>query len=365
MSAPVLTEEQAWAEFDRCAEGAARFVWRSGLALIECKRATPHGRWLQHLSERGVSEDQAKRAMRIVRELSEAEFAAAGSQRAALALIASRNRARAPDMGDIDAAVTAGHLTAAEGADLRGRIASGRVNPERLPRILGEAAARASGRVRHPAKFSPEIVAALTLRLPACVPPPARLLDPFAGVGTVHKLAERGYETVGVEIEPEWAQQHPDTIRGDSRSLPFDADDFDIVVTSPAYGNKMARTSPAHILGGPVYDYATQLGRSPSQGSSALHAFGDAYKALHEAVWGECARVLRAGGEMWLNTRDPLQDGRAVPVTAWHLAALRALGFTERGCYVVTTQGMRGGQNTDRQQGETIWRLTLPAQPQR
>ena len=289
MTTPTMTTEQAWAEFDRCAHNAARFTYRMGLALIECKRVTDHGRWLDHLAKRGVSADQAQRAMRIVREMSEAEFAEHGSQRRALEVIASkRDTSRVTD--SIEAAVTAGHLTADLGNDLAARVEAGTVSAERVPRILQEAAARVSGRVRHPAKYSPQIVDALTERLPAAIPPPARILDPFAGVGGIHKLAAVGYSTVGVEIEPEWAAEHPDTICGDSRSLPLDDDSVDAVATSPAYGNKMARRSPALPLGGPVYDYATQLGRSPTAGSSALHAFGDDYCALHREVWAECRR---------------------------------------------------------------------------
>ena len=59
--------------------------------------------------------------------------------------------------------------------------------------------------VRHPAKFS----AAILDRLAELVPPGSRVIDPFAGTGKVHTLADllTGTTTVGVEIEPEWAAE--------------------------------------------------------------------------------------------------------------------------------------------------------------
>ena len=70
---------------------------------------------------------------------------------------------------------------------------------------------------------------------------------------------------------------------------------------------------------------------------------------------------LRPGGELWLNTRDPIQAGEAVPVTGWHLTTLQALGFELGGCHVVSTPGMGATPHGDRQHGETIWRLRLQA----
>jgi hypothetical protein len=48
----------------------------------------------------------------------------------------------------------------------------------------------------------------------------------IAGTGVIHELPN---ETIGVEIEPEWASMHPDTIVGDATRLPFPAESFDAV----------------------------------------------------------------------------------------------------------------------------------------
>ena len=81
--------------------------------------------------------------------------------------------------------------------------------------------------VKHPATYSPTIVAALATILDKHVPA-GRVLDPFAGIGGIHKVATAARLTVGIEIEPVWSDTHADTILGDA------------IVTSPTYGNRMA-----------------------------------------------------------------------------------------------------------------------------
>jgi hypothetical protein len=78
---------------------------------------------------------------------------------------------------------------------------------------------------RHPARFTDVIIERVQRILdaehgtPILDAPAPRVLDPFAGTGGVHELI--GYETLGVELEPEWAALHPRTILGDATALPF------------------------------------------------------------------------------------------------------------------------------------------------
>ena len=80
---------------------------------------------------------------------------------------------------------------------------------------------------RHPARFSDPLIAAFATHLPRDRYP--LVLDPFSGAGGIHALPNR---TVGVELEPEWAALHPDTVVGDARNLPFDDATFAAVCTS-------------------------------------------------------------------------------------------------------------------------------------
>lgn len=152
-----------------------------------------------------------------------------------------------------------------------------------------------------------------------------RLLDPFAGTGRIHELRP-AWETVGVELEPEWADLHPNTIHGDSRQLPFAGESVDAIATSPAYGNRLADSYNA-------YDpearrsYAIDLGRTLTAGNGASLQWGPEYRQLHGDVWTDCVRVLRPGGLLLLNCKDHQRDRRIISVTGWHVRTLVAVGL--------------------------------------
>lgn len=103
---------------------------------------------------------------------------------------------------------------------------------------------RLDGVPEHPAKFSRKILDVFREMLSAERDRVGhlRVLDPFAGCGGVHELAEERVETFGYEIQPEWAAAHADTICGNVLELGsvFPAGTFDAVATSPSYGNRLA-----------------------------------------------------------------------------------------------------------------------------
>ncbi len=178
----------------------------------------------------------------------------------------------------------------------------------------------------HPATY-PEAVMAIFREL---IAGGSRVLDPFAGVGTIHELRPDCL-TSGIEIEAEWAAASEHTLHGDSRTVMagIPAGSFDVVATSPAYGNRLAdpyyEASDAHAR----RSYALDLGRPLSDGSGAGCEFDTdgTYEELHEAIWAEAARVVRPGGLFLLNCKDFQRDGRIMPVTGWHIATLTDLGF--------------------------------------
>jgi hypothetical protein len=102
-------------------------------------------------------------------------------------------------------------------------------------------------KTKHPAKFSDAIlerVDALLSERDATDTP--LVLDPFAGVGKIHQLTD--IRAVGVEIEPEWATLHPDTIVANTLYLPFRDAVFDGMITSPTYGNRHCLTGDTLVL---------------------------------------------------------------------------------------------------------------------
>lgn len=195
-------------------------------------------------------------------------------------------------------------------------------------------------RVRHPARFTPTILDAIRNLLP----PGATVLDPFAGTGRIHELEQWGHETVGIELEPEWANMHPKTIWGNALHLPFRDESFDAVATSPCYGNRYADHHRAHP-GWNGRSYTHDLGRPLHGDNSGSLQWGQRYREFHERAWAEALRVLKPGGVFILNISDHVRGGEIMPVTAWHRDILRGLGLTLEREAKVPTPRMRYGAN--------------------
>lgn len=170
----------------------------------------------------------------------------------------------------------------------------------------------------HPAKFSVNVLKAMTVALMDHEPKwPVRILDPFAGTGLVHRFVAFG-ETVGVELEPEWAAHHPRTIVGDARSLPFPDDSFDCLLVSPCYGNRMSDHHNARDAS-KRNTYRHTLGRELSPGSSAVMQWGDHYIEFHAEAWRESRRVLTPDALVLLNVSNHIRGGVETLVAEWHL----------------------------------------------
>lgn len=200
----------------------------------------------------------------------------------------------------------------------------------------------------HPAKFSGPVLDAVLPWLDNG----DRVLDPFAGVGGVHALRDEVpyLDTVGIELEPEWALASPYTLTGDCLQVMsmMLTGSFDVVVTSPCYGNRMA---DSHVQGeGDTSEritYTHKLGRQLTAGSSGSMQFGPEYQAFHAAVWSEVARLVRPGGLLLLNISNHIRSGLEVGVTGWHVSTLLADGgrWNLKKVVPIETRRMRKGQN--------------------
>lgn len=227
----------------------------------------------------------------------------------------------------------------------------------------------------HPAPYSPEVLSAMAAYVEEEKSSPLTVLDPFAGIGRIHDLRQMipgECNTVGIELEPEWARHHPYTLVGDATSLPFLDNDFDIIATSPCFANRMSDkyngkgtcqkcsgtgNAPLYTrqicprCGGKGHDtskrrtYTTYLGRLPSENSAAVMQWGDEYRSLHKRAWRESIRVLRPGGAFILNIKDHQRQGKRAHVTDWHCDTLIELGLNVEKGREVNTRGYRYGQN--------------------
>lgn len=216
--------------------------------------------------------------------------------------------------------------------------------------------------IGHPATYSAPVLDCFAKHIPNG----AYVLDPFAGTGKIHNLSE-GCDTVtvGIELEPEWAQMREGTIVGDARHLPFADGTFTVIATSPVYGNRMSDHHDAKdkckkcdgagcksCVGTGLSmrkTYKHQLGRDLSPGSSAVLQWGPDYRAFHILAWAEAVRVLCDGGMFLLNVSDHIRKGSVVPVTEWHCAVLEGLLKLRLDAKIpIVTKRMRVGANFDK-----------------
>jgi SAM-dependent methyltransferase len=229
----------------------------------------------------------------------------------------------------------------------------------------------------HPAKFSKQIIALLRALQGEFVDEDpqrfgrgARVLDPFAGTGRVHSLRPV-WDTVGIELEPEWAAINPYTVVGSALALPFPTASFALTITSPTYGNRLADHHLAKDLCkkcagagtipwgdvlkvcplckgktlSPRKSYAHTLGRTLHPENSGLLHWGPAYRDFHIAAWDEVWRVTKPGGRFLLNISNHIRAKREVQVSEWHRDYLLSSGWKLLDEHQIETGRLRHGQN--------------------
>ena len=185
------------------------------------------------------------------------------------------------------------------------------------------------GGISHPARYSEPLIPVFAeIIADNYGTDPVDILDPFAGTGKIHRLNDMHdyWNTVGIELEPEWAHLHPRTQVGNALALPFADCSFDVICTSPTYGNRLAdkhHAADAHLR----RSYTHDLGRQLSDDNSGGMQWGAGYRDFHIEAWEEAARVLRPGGLFILNIKDHVRDGQLQYVPQWHVSVLaRVLG---------------------------------------
>ena len=204
--------------------------------------------------------------------------------------------------------------------------------------------------VKHPAKYS-------DIFLPTfanIAKDYNNLLDPFAGTGKIAMIKDYGYEgkITCNELEPDWIdfrylvdQWH----FGDAEFMDWAAnDEFDIIITSPVYGNRMSDhyDIEKHKATG-RRAYQTFLGHDLHEENTGRMQWGTSYREKHRRVWIECRRVLEKKGLLVLNISDHIRNKEVVRVTDWHLDTLWELGFIVEDHYKIPTQRYKRGTNNE------------------
>ena len=218
--------------------------------------------------------------------------------------------------------------------------------------------------VKHPAKFTNVIMDQIErVVLAECErfdpDEPVYLFDPMGGIGGVFGLhtAIDGLMITCIEIEKEWADSaagnplkyicdhaiHDDFLKWSAGEEDMD---WDIAVTSPTYGNRMAdkhQPSPSDTSKRNTYKHT--LGRDLTEGSSAGMQWGDTYRSFHAEAWQQVYRLLKPGGMFVLNVKDHIRKGTKQPVVAWHRTLCKNLGFKLIEDIEIPVKGLRQGEN--------------------
>lgn len=208
-------------------------------------------------------------------------------------------------------------------------------------------------KVRHPAPYSPTVLAAIEAALDDFTVGPVDLYDPFAGIGRIFDLELHmpRVKCWGTEIEQEWCVSgHPRHIHADAFEFMRHISNigaFDVVATSPTYGNRMADHHNAQD-GSRRITYRHYLGRALHENNSGRMQWGKKYRDFHYAAWDAVFSVLKPGGLFMLNISDHYRAWSVAPVTAWHREQCEKLGFDLVSARKIQTPRMKFGDNRHR-----------------
>lgn len=221
---------------------------------------------------------------------------------------------------------------------------------------------------KHPAPFSDPIIEFIGRRVreeQRALGRPLTLLDPFAGVGRIHRLYKPGLiETWGIELEPEWAACHARNRVGDAMQPhtwgPMGRARIDVIATSVTYGNRFSDAHDAQD-GSVRRSYTHDLGRPLHEHNSGAMPWGARYRRFHADAYVILIRRLRPGGLFILNVSGFIRHQEVVDAPLFHLGAALAAGFVETKPAVrIGTERMTMGSNRDRVAGEIVFQLRRP-----
>lgn len=137
----------------------------------------------------------------------------------------------------------------------------------------------------------------------------------MAGVGGIHRLADFGYRTVGVELELEWCT--PGTIQGDATQLPFVDSTFDACIVSPCFGNRMCLVGGTLVL--------------TNEGFIPIESVRVGHKVLtHMGRWRKVLWSGSTGVKPVVETRGPIANRLVSTYDHQFLAAERSSSYWER-----------------------------------
>lgn len=226
-----------------------------------------------------------------------------------------------------------------------------------MPKV--DATGEGSKPTPHPAMWSQAILEALDEMVP-----PGRYLDPYAGTCKINTIAADNRRFYCVEIEPEWAARYVEWTPLDGSPVlePFTGDclkwmkiwkrngtQFDGVVSSPVYGNRMSDHHNAKDASR-RRGYRFQLGRMPTEGSTGVMYFWQLrFKDHHQKAVKLIGKLVRPGGYVFWNVKNFYKTVNGIEieydVLGWFVTEFEKRGFEIEKVVDVGTPGFREGEN--------------------
>ncbi len=197
----------------------------------------------------------------------------------------------------------------------------------------------------HPAKYSTELLPVLAKY---CY---GDIIDIMGGTGKAGLLKQfnEKIKTVTInELESEWAiqakQNGVDTIiTGDARTV---TGRFNVIVTSPPYGNRLADNFKPSQHDSKRRMYAGDLGRAPSNGSTCCSHFGRGYESQMIDIISRAIKNIIHDRIVW-NTSNFIRDFKEVDIFSFYKRVFESLGYKIVARERVSTKRHRGvGANT-------------------
>lgn len=218
--------------------------------------------------------------------------------------------------------------------------------------------------IKHPCTYSDAIIE----KLSEIIPKEGIILDPFAGTGKIGILKEKGFrgKIICNEIEPDYHQlcKYPidEWHIGDAAKMNWAAENqIDQIITSPTYGNRMADAWVPKDQSKRI-SYTFWMGHPLNDQNTGRMQWGQAYQQKHRDCYWEFYRVLKSGGNLFVNLSNHIRKGQEIDVVGWHLNLLTTeFGFNYCGKIKIETPRMRFGKNHEKRiDHEVLLLLTKP-----
>lgn len=156
------------------------------------------------------------------------------------------------------------------------------------------------------------------------------VLDPMCGIGTtLQSCAEQGVSSHGIDIEQKYVDvcmsRGFSAVQGDACDLPFGDSSFDVIITSPPYGEAIGRSGDRAIektisakskyeekrFGKTLTPHAVYGTHDKNLGSLPLMRKKDpCFVNVFPSVMSECYRVLKSGGMCVFVVKDQRRGRR-------------------------------------------------------